>query len=133
MSPARVFSPSSPYNHSPRRIPVLLFRRGRLLAVHDLLRRPAVRTHVSARVSLHLLACRFRLGHGDQGPRCRGQAYLVGEQPVWTPRDVRLRPPRRGLHSRADELLQQGARHLFHERVRISSPLPRDSTLTRTF
>ena len=92
----------------------VLFHGPRVQHRHDIRGRPEVRPDKPSGVHLDMLTRRLRIGHGDQGLRRRGQAYVRRQQPVLSPKHIRVRSHRRILHPGADELLQQGAGHLLY-------------------
>lgn len=64
---------------------------------------------------------RLRLCHGHQGIWRRRQTNIGWEQSIYTPKHIRVRYRCDKLHIGADELFQQGSRHVFHQRVRSST------------
>lgn len=114
---SRRYAPLLAYTPTCARFPHVLLHRPRLRVGDDLRRVTAVRPVESARVHLHLLARRLGVGDGDQGLRHRRQADVRGEEPVLAPQHVRVRDRRRRLHPRPNELLQQSAGYVLHQRV----------------
>eukprot|EP00958_Prasinococcus_capsulatus_P002108 scaffold195_cov359-Prasinococcus_capsulatus_cf.AAC.5 len=88
---------------------------GRHRARAHLLDGAQVRQHAGARVRGHLLLDRLALGDVLQSARHRHQAHLRGRhQPAAHQGDALLRGGRGRVRGHADELPQQGARHLQH-------------------
>lgn len=113
-----------------RRLYVVLPYRLHLHVCHDFQRCTSLRPLNPFGLHLNMLPCRLRLCHGDQRIRRRCQTHLGWKQPIYASKHVRVRYSCDKLHIGADELLQQGSRHVLHECVRPSSCSP-STTLTR--
>ena len=103
------------------RLPLLLCLRRRLLHRHDIQNCAQVRSQEPPHLPFHLLHIWLRLNHVHQGLWYRAQDDVCGQQPVYTPFDLRIRHPSCWLHPHADELLQQGPKPVLHQHVRFDT------------
>lgn len=90
----------------------------RILPHYDLLGFTPIRQIKPARLRLDLLSRRLCLHHGRQRIWCRCKAHSGRKQPIFAPQYIRLWHRRHRMYPRADELPQQGAGYIPHQRVR---------------
>lgn len=99
------------------RLPDVLLHGARVQRRNDLDSGAEVWPVKPTRLHLDMLGRRFRVCDGNQRIRCRGEAHLRGEQPIYVYQHIRVRHHRDMLHPRANELLQQGVRYVLDKRV----------------
>lgn len=113
------------------RVLVLLLRHGGVLGSYDLFRLSEIRHHESRVLLVSLRRYGGRIGHGIESLRHRYQIDICWRKSIRSSIDIHLCRCRRWLHSRSDELFQQGIEHIFS--VHVSQAKNLNTYLPRSF